>query len=166
MKNYKAIGMVSSYLFAIVAANLAVTTYGPSALLFTALILIPFDMIARDQLQEIWSGNHLKIKMFFLILAGGIISYLMNSSSLNVATASSVTFLIAGTADFLVYSIIVSSIFRRMIYSNVVSTIIDSMIFQIIAFGTFSGILSIQQSLLKIIGSIFWAWVFVKFFKK
>lgn len=158
--------LILSYLAAIVIANLMVAAIGPEALIVTGLILIPFDMISRDQLQEIWSGRGLKIRMFALILLGGIISYLLNRGAASIAIASCATFIVAGLADYVVYSYIKKSRFIKMVGSNVVSTTIDSLMFQIIAFGSFSLVIASQQTALKILGSIFWAFLFVYFLNK
>lgn len=159
--------LIFSYLFAIVLANLVVTKYGAAALPITAFVLIPFDLIARDQLHEYWSKNGLKLKMFLLVVSGSVLSYLLNKDALNIAIASSVSFLVAGFFDYLVYHYLGNKKRAvKMICSNTVSSIIDSILFQQIAFAQILVFVAIHQSLLKICGTIIWTFVFIYFLSK
>lgn len=153
--------LISSYLFAIVAANLIITKYGIAALPFTAIVLIPFDLIARDQLHEIWIGKYLKLKMFCLVIAGSLIAYLLNKDALNIALASSVSFLIAGFIDYAVYELMSKySKAKKMITSNLFSATIDSIMFQLIAFGQIVTNIAIEQTAYKLIGTLLWVVIF------
>lgn len=49
--------LVASFLLAVVLANLAVAEFGQIALVFTAWVLIPLDMLVRDVLHDRWRGT-------------------------------------------------------------------------------------------------------------
>jgi len=157
--------LVFSYLAAIVAANNLVTYMGVNALLITAFFLIPFDLVARDQLQDSWQGKFLFVKMSALILSGSLIAYLLNKETENISKASAISFMIAGGIDFFIYSLLKSR--HRLIkmnLSNVGSAICDSIVFQVLAFGSLSYSIAAQQSALKLFGGLFWSLLFVRLF--
>ena len=58
--------LVGLYLSAIVAANLIVNHFGPSASIITALVLIGLDLTTRDHLHDAWHGQNLKRNMVLL----------------------------------------------------------------------------------------------------
>lgn len=159
--------LIISYLMAIVVANLAVTKFGAAALPITALVLIPFDLIARDQLHELWTGNGLKMKMFFLVVSGSLISFALNANSKQIAIASCMSFLLAGAADFVVYQLCHNRPkHEKMIFSNLVSGTLDSIIFQLIAFNSIIMSIALEQTIFKALGTILWTFLFVYFAKK
>lgn len=158
--------LIFSYLLAIVVANLSVTHFGKWALPFTAFLLIPFDLVARDVLHEEWKDNSkvkMYLKLFLLILSGGILSYLINQDSAKIALASCVTFLSVGIINTSIFQMLIKKkILFRMNLSNGVSAIIDSLLFPAVAFGIFEWRLFLSQSGAKIVGGLIFAYVFVK----
>ena len=159
--------LISGYIGAAVAANLVVTNFGPWALVFTAFILIPFDLVARDVLHEAWDGKYLLIKMGLLISIGSTVSYLINSDSGPIATASFVAFFAAGATNFLFYSLCKSlKTIYRMNVSNFFASIVDSLLFPLIAFGMFDWALFGSQASAKFVGGILWSLLFYSFIKR
>lgn len=159
--------LVISYLMVIVVANLVVTKFGAAALPLTALLLIPFDLIARDQLHELWTGNGLRLKMFILVVSGSLISFALNVNSKQIAIASCASFLLAGAADFVVYQLCHKKTkHEKMIYSNLVSGTLDSFVFQLIAFGSVVFTIALEQTFYKAFGTVIWTFLFVYFAKK
>lgn len=152
--------LIAAYLLAAVAANLIVFIFGPTVLPITAFFLIPFDLCARDALQERWKGNNLRQRMIALILAGSILTAIINVGAYRIALASFTAFAIAGCIDWLVYTLM-SRRHRlaKMNGSNVASSIADSIIFPAIAFGIFSVSLSASQAASKIIGGVVWSFI-------
>lgn len=152
--------MIALYFAVIIAANLIVNKFGQQGLLITATLLIPFDLTARDSLHMRWEHRGLKTKMFFLIATGGILTYLIDRGSAQVAIASSSSFIISGVVDYIAFELLIKrSRALAMNVSNIVSGSLDSIVFPFIAFGAVSGSLSFQQAVLKGIGGLFWVWV-------
>jgi uncharacterized PurR-regulated membrane protein YhhQ (DUF165 family) len=166
--NIKTAALVASYLGAIVAANIAVAHFGPAALLFTAVLLIPFDLCARDLLHERWHEyGGLLPKMAVLVAAGSLLSYLASPSSGRVALASCAAFGTAATVDTAVYQLLARWPKQwKMNASNFCSAITDSIIFPIVAFGSTTLRLSAGQSAAKFAGGIFWTWLFVGYLRR
>jgi uncharacterized PurR-regulated membrane protein YhhQ (DUF165 family) len=157
--------LISSYLLAIVVANLSVTHFGEWALPFTAFLLIPFDLVARDVLHERWlvkNKFNMYASLFGLVLCGGIISFIINRESQQIAIASSITFLAVGAINTTFYQLLIKvKRIHRMNISNTVSSFADSLLFPLIAFNIIDLNLFLSQSSSKIIGGVFWAWIFV-----
>lgn len=159
--------LVATYLLAIVAADLIITKMGPSGLIITGLFLIPFDLISRDQLQDMWRGKSLKLKMLGLVGSGSLIAYLINPESRQIALASGISFAIAGTVDYAVYSILIDKKkIVKMNVSNILASLADSVCFQIIAFGNLNYYIAAGQSGLKITGGYLWSILFIWSLKK
>lgn len=158
--------LISSYLGAIVAANLLVTHFGKWALPFTAFVLIPFDLVARDLLHEKWSKASefgLYSRMYVLICSGALLSYLINQNSQRIAIASCVTFGIVGLVNTMIYQYMAGQArFKKMNVSNCFAAIVDSTLFPLIAFSIFDPKLFIFQSLSKTIGGVIWAYIFLR----
>lgn len=154
---------VASYLFAIVVANLVVTLFGKTGLIVTAVVLIPFDLFARDILHTYWHGRPLlKLKMAGLILAGSGISFALNSETLRVAIASCSAFAIAAAIDFVVFQFLFEKGRRKRMHgSNVFSSLADSATFVTIVFG-FDPVVILVQWALKFSGSAAWTELYVR----
>ena len=158
---------VSLYLSAVVAANLAVDLFGQAALIVTAFVLIPFDLVTRDILHEKWRGPHLWPHMLALIACGSILTVLVSWDAHRIALASTCAFFSASTVNALVYRLLDHrKRFVRMNGSNVVASVVDSVVFPFIAFQTVSPVLCIGQSLSKIAGGLVWGLLFVYVLKK
>jgi uncharacterized PurR-regulated membrane protein YhhQ (DUF165 family) len=150
--------IVLGYLAAIVAANLAVATFGPGITPLTAFLLIGFDLTARDRLHERWSSDHLVLRMTLLIAVGGLISYVLNASAGQIAVASTVAFLVASTLDAIVYAVLGErSYMVRVNGSNVVGAAADSLIFPTLAFGSLLPLIVVGQFVAKVGGGLFWS---------
>lgn len=122
------------YLAAIVAANLIVTEHGPSVAAYTAFALIGLDLVLRDYLHDLWGGRIPPILL--LIVAGSVISYLLNQDAARVAMASAVAFAAAFTVDWLVYDRLHRRPWlERSNWSNVAGGAVDSIVFLPLAFG-------------------------------
>src|SRR5262245_28324273 len=94
---------VAGYLAAIVAANLSVTHWGPTAAVYNAFLFIGLDLTCRDRLHDLWHGRLLR-NMALLIVAGSVLSYvcglLLGSGPQvgRIALASCIAFGAAATA--------------------------------------------------------------------
>lgn len=162
----KLVSMVLFYLVANVAANLFVSRFGQAALVFTAFILIPFDLAARDILHDRWRGNALVPRMVTLIATASVITFAVNASALNIAIASTAAFVSAASIDTAVYHLLRDkSRLMRMNASNACSAVVDSIVFPMVAFGSLEAILSAAQSSLKFIGGFAWSIALVRFIK-
>lgn len=142
------------YLGAIVAANLTINHFGPSATMYVAFIFIGFDMAMRDQLHEKWHGKGLLIKMICMVVAGSLISAAFGMG--RIALASFSAFLLSGLADFVVYHLLYrKSRAVKVNGSNVVSALVDSWVFITVAFG-FMPIMILMQWGIKVVGGYVW----------
>jgi len=151
------------YLAAIVAANLIIGWLGPKASPFIAFALIGLDLSLRDKLHELWHGDNLVLKMGGVIIAGGLLSYLINRDIASIALGSSIAFAGAMAADALVYErLFHKAKIYKMNASNVVSAAVDTVLFIWIAFGVFMWKIMILQYLAKVLGGLFWSWVLIK----
>lgn len=150
---------VALFLAAVVSANMAVAVYGQAALVVTAWVVIPFDMLTRDLLHERWRGDRLVLRMGVLVLLGGAITVALNWTSWRIAAGSCIAFALAMTVNSLVFERLIerTSRFGRMTASNAAAAIVDSVAFPMIALGTLDPILSAAQASSKIIGGIAWS---------
>lgn len=148
--------LISAFVLAIVFANLSVALFGVDALPITAFLLIPFDLVVRDALHDRWSGRGLALKMGLLILAGGIASSVFMLDAARVALGSMVSFILASTIDFCVYSMRRFSKRVRMAASNAAGAITDSVVFPAVALGVVDVGVSLAQSSIKFSGSVVW----------
>ena len=151
--------LVLSYLFAAVASNLAVTSYGLIALYLTGFVLIPFDLVARDGLHEMWHHKHLKLKMAALVGSGSVLSCIANWGSLKVSVASFLSFAVAGTIDTVAYALLEGRPkLVKINGSNIFSSFADSATFITLVFG-WSGRNVLTQSTIKFCGGFVWSLV-------
>lgn len=147
--------LVGLFLSAIIAANLSVARWGVAALPYTAFIMIPFDLVIRDALHDRWKSKHLYRRMAILLLAGGLLSGLVNVSAFRVALGSVTAFIIAGSIDCLVYSMRGRKL-TRMTLSNLAGAVTDSVVFPLVALGVLDSQLSLRQAAVKFVGSLVW----------
>lgn len=147
--------LVIVYLAAIVAANLAVATFGPGSVIWVAFLFVGLDLTLRDALDDQWHGR--PGPMAVLIAAGGVISYAVNRDAGIIAIASTVAFAAAAAADWLVYHILERyPRFSRVMGSNTVSAAVDSLLFPTIAFGAFLPLIVLGQFTAKVAGGAVW----------
>lgn len=151
---------VALYLAAIVAANLSVAAFGPGASVLNAFLFIGFDLTTRDRLHARWEGRNLWPRMALLIAAGGAISYLLNRDAGQIALASTVAFVVAGSLDAATYALLGGRPwFQRVQASNVVGAAADSLIFPTLAFGGFLPLIVLGQFAAKVAGGLVWSLV-------
>lgn len=155
---------ISIYLLAFVLSNFIVLHFGSTGLIFTALLLIPFDFVMRCLFHETWRGKELIIKLGALVLIASIVTFLINRNTLNIAIASSCGFVCAQIISGVFYQFFINkSYFIKVNGSDAVGILVDSLIFQFIAFSVILPEITISQFLLKILGGLFWYWLlFVK----
>lgn len=155
--------MIALYLAAIVAANLIVAKFGPSATIIVAFLFIGLDITARDRLHETWRGRYLWIKMAALIASGSVLSWLLNRDAGPIALASFVAFAASGAADALTYHALRDRAWMVKVNgSNVVSAALDSLIFPTLAFGALLPWIVLGQFAAKVAGGAVWALIVKK----
>lgn len=154
---------VAIYLAAIVAANLAVTAFGPGASIMIAFFLIGLDLSLRDKLHDAWEGVTLPLKMGALIAVGGAISYILNANAGMIAVASTVAFAGAASVDAIVYTILrKQKRLVRMNGSNLFGAGVDSILFPTIAFGGLLPAIVLGQFAAKALGGLIWSWILTR----
>ena len=152
------VGLAGLYLAAIVAANLIITQFGPSATIVTAFLFIGLDITARDRLHESWNGRGLWPKMAALIASGSLLSWLVNRNAGPIALASFIAFAASGAADTLTYHALRHRPwFVKVNGSNAVSAAVDSLIFPTLAFGLLLPFVVLGQFVAKVAGGALWA---------
>jgi len=162
--------VVSIYIGAIVLANYLITKYGQIALPFVAFAIIPFDLIARDLMQDRWQNEPtyvLRWRMLILILCGGLISIWTGTGSVRVNIASWLAFTVAGIIDALTYQWMIryGRVFR-INAATLTGAISDSVIFVTIAFSEVIWSLVGLQIGMKVAGGFVWSLLLYRFFRK
>ena len=151
MQEIKTKYIIGAYLLAIVVANLSVAHFGQVALIFTGLLLIPFDFVARDLLHDRWKNEKLYDKIGMLILAGAVITVMLNRDATAVAFASVIALVAGTTLNTYLYQKFYHLLrVTRMTFSNAVVSVVDSTLFPIIAFGFIDWRISAGQIVLKL----------------
>ena len=161
--------IVLLYLGAIVAANLIVAYFGPKATIICAFAFIGLDLTTRDSLHDAWQNRGLVWKMGVLILAGSVLTVILNWGARRIAFASCVAFASAAVIDTIIYHILREKIrFLRVNGSNVISAAVDSIVFPTIAFGIFMPWIILGQFAAKVFGGILWFFILsaLPFWKK
>jgi len=155
----KQIFLIGLYLTAIILANLSSAHFGPSASIVNAFLFIGLDLTSRDKLHDLWRG-HLLRNMAALIMAGSLISWVLNHGAGRIAIASMVAFAVAAVADAVVYHLLKEkSYLVRVNGSNVIGAALDSLIFPTIAFGGFMPLVTMGQFAAKVAGGFIWGWI-------
>lgn len=161
--------LVGLYLTAIVSANLFVERWGQRGLVLTAFLLIPFDLVNRDALQQRWQGRGLLLRLVLLTGAGSILTVLFSHSAARIAAASCIAFLAASTVDSIVFQLLLAR--PRLVRINsatVASSLVDSMVFPVVAFGVHHVSLSLclAQAGSKILGGLAWSILLLPLFRR
>lgn len=144
------------YLLAIVLANLFVTWLGPASTIVNAFLFIGLDLTIRDRLHERWK-DRLKRNMALLILAGSVLSFLVNHNALRVACASCIAFAASETVKSIVYwAMRKHSHIKKVNVANLPAAFVDSMLFPTIAFGSLIPWVIIGQFAAKVFGGYVW----------
>lgn len=140
------------YVAVIVSANLSTTYFGLWVTPLNAFVLIGAELVLRDVMHESLS----KIRMLSIVVLAGIISFLINADSKNIAIASFVAVVVSCFVDYYVYHKTKGTWIKRSNTSNFFSGFTDSLIFPLIAFGVFNPYVFVLQWLAKFVGGFIW----------
>lgn len=141
-----------AYVLVIVIANLSTTYFGLWITPLNAFFLIGAELVLRDVMHESLS----KTKMLIIVVIAGIISFLINAESKNIAIASFAAIVVSCLVDYYVYSKIKGTWKKRSNTSNFFSGFTDSLIFPLIAFGGFNPYIFVLQWIAKFAGGFIW----------
>jgi len=150
---------ISIYGSAMILANLSVAAFGPAISPVNAFVLIGLDLALRDWL-------HLRLKawqMLALILATGLLTYLLNPAAGMIAVASSAAFTAAAVVDWAAFARLRGSWMFRANGSNVAGAAVDSLVFPTLAFGVLMPQIVLAQFVAKVAGGAVWAYVLNRF---
>lgn len=150
------------YVLVIVIANLSTTYFGLWITPLNAFFLIGAELVLRDVMHESLS----KIRMLSIVVIAGIISFLINADSKNIAIASFLAIVVSCLVDYYVYSKTKGTWIKRSNNSNFFSGFTDSLIFPLVAFGVFNPYVFILQWMAKFIGGFIWALILNKYMSK
>ncbi|MGE5681327.1 MAG: VUT family protein [Bacillota bacterium] len=158
---------VIAYLCAIVLANMTVYWFGPISTPINAFFLIGLDLTLRDKLHDKWMDNKLWLKMFMLIAAGSVITFILNRNAGHIALASVISFAAAAFADAIAYTALHKKSFMiRSNGSNLAGSLLDSVLFPTIAFGVVMPWVILGQFFAKVCGGFLWSLLLSKTRKK
>ena len=144
------------YILALVTANLLVAFIGPWFSIINSFVLIGLDLTLRDKLHDEWNGNPIKIGA--LIAVAGVVSYLLNPASGQIAIASVIAFTLSMMADSFVYQKLKNkSWVKRTTGSNLAGAAVDSLVFPTIAFGVLMPEIVAMQFASKVAGGFIWS---------
>lgn len=157
---------ISVYLLAFILANYIVIWYGEKGLIFTALFLVPFDFVMRCIFHETMKGFKLFMFMAFLVSSASLVTYYINQDTYKIAIGSAVGFACAQLFAGIFYQIFIQkSYFVKVNGSDFVGIVADSIVFQLVAFSSINTSITIGQIAMKILGGLFWYWIFFKVLK-
>lgn len=145
--------LIGIYIFAMTVANLVVWWFGPWISPINAFVLIGLDLTLRDVMHE----RLMRWQLVIVVMAGGVLTWLLNPGASQIALASAVAFTVAAVADWAAYSALRST--RWVIKanaSNAVGSAVDSIIFPTLAFGVLLPQIIAMQFLAKLVGG--WVW--------
>ena len=148
------IAAIIIYAIAMTLANLSIANFGVWVSPINAFLFIGLDLALRDWLQ-------MRIKawqMAVLIAVSGGLTYALNQDAGMIAVASAASFTLAALADWLVFSKVAGSWFKRANMSNVAGAAVDSVAFPTIAFGVLMPEIIALQFVAKILGGAIWAY--------
>ena len=150
------------YVLVIVIANLSTTYFGLWITPLNAFFLIGAELVLRDVMHESLS----KIRMLSIVVIAGIISFLINADSKNIAIASFLAIVVSCLVDYYVYSKTKGTWIKRSNNSNFFRGFTDALIFPLVAFGVFNTYVFILQWMAKFIGGFIWALILNKYMSK
>jgi uncharacterized PurR-regulated membrane protein YhhQ (DUF165 family) len=156
------IASIFIYAVAMTLANLSIATFGVWISPINAFIFIGLDLTLRDWL-------HVRLKMWqmgALIASTGLLTYALNPAAGMIAIASALSFMLAASADWAVFTKITGSWFKRANVSNVAGAAVDSIAFPTIAFGVLMPEIIAMQFVAKILGGSIWSYLLMKFAPK
>jgi hypothetical protein len=143
-----------------ILANLSVAAFGPAISPINAFFLIGLDLALRDWL-------HVRLKawqMLALILATGLLTYLLNPAAGKIAIASACAFTAAAVVDWATFFKLKGSWLFRANGSNIAGAAVDSLIFPTLAFGALMPHIVAMQFVAKVAGGSLWAYILNKRF--
>lgn len=149
------------YIFSICAANLSASYFGIWVTPINAFFLIGLELVVRDILHHRLG----KYQMILVVLAAGVLSFIINSESKNIAIASFIAVTTSCFVDYLVYAIINKEWVVKSNISNVASGLTDSLIFPFVAFGIFVPQVFFLQWAAKVFGGYMWIFILSRFFR-
>lgn len=150
------------YVVIIVVANLSTTYFGLWITPLNAFFLIGAELVLRDVMHESLS----KIKLLCIVIIAGVISFVINSESKNIAIASFIAIIVSCLVDYYVYAKTKGTWIKRSNKSNFFSGFTDSFIFPLVAFGVFNPYVFALQWMAKFIGGFVWALILNKYMSK
>ena len=152
--------MVYIYIGSLTLANLLVAWLGPWFSPINAFVLIGLDLVLRDKLHDRWQGDRLVLRMFGIIAAAGLLSWVINKDAGMIAVASVVSFMVAMTVDALIYQKLKNRPWwQRANGSNIGGAATDSVLFPTIAFGSLMPEIVALQFFAKVAGGFLWSLV-------
>jgi queuosine precursor transporter len=150
--------MVYIYIGSLTLANLLVAWLGPWFSPINAFVLIGLDLVLRDKLHDRWQGDRLALRMFGIIAAAGVISWVINKDAGMIAVASVVSFMVAMTVDAFIYQKLKNlPWWQRANGSNIGGAATDSVVFPTMAFGSLMPEIVALQFAAKVTGGFFWS---------
>lgn len=150
--------MVYIYISSLTLANLLVAWLGPWFSPINAFVLIGLDLVLRDKLHDRWQGDRLALRMFGIIAAAGLLSWVINKDAGMIAIASVTAFTVAMTVDALIYQKLKNRPwFQRANGSNIGGAATDSVLFPTIAFGSLMPEIVALQFFAKVAGGFIWS---------
>jgi hypothetical protein len=147
---------ISAYLVSMVLANASVGYFGPWISPINSFLLIGMDLALRDWL-------HVRVSswmMGLIIIVAGLLTLALNAAPPAIAIASSVAFVCAAVADWLVFSHLKNHPWLvRSNGSNIAGAAVDSIIFPTMAFGALMPGIVALQFFAKVGGGALWSWL-------
>lgn len=160
------VGLVTLFVAAMAAANLAIAAFGPWFLPVTAFVSVGIVLVSRDYLHDVWRdrwGGGFWPRMLAMIGTAALLAYLVDSSSGRIALASVCALIGAALVETATFQAVVERRWMtRSNLSNAAGALADSIIFPVVAFGFgFEGLalLVLTQAATKAAGGLFWATV-------
>ena len=150
--------LVALYAAAIISANLLVAQFGPSITPINAFFLIGLDLALRNYLSFKMS----KYQMAAMIVGTGVLSYLVNPATGQIAIASGVAFTLAALADWATFNTVSGKWMKRNFAGNSVGALVDSVVFPTIAFGSLMPFIVSTQFAAKVAGGSLWGYLINK----
>lgn len=157
-----------AFVIAFIAANLIVKHFGPTGLLISSFLLIPFDFVTRCIIHETIKGFVLFMTLLILTIIAAVITLFINGDAINIAIASICGFTIAQIVAGFFYQWRKSagdSYFVKVNMSDFLAIVFDSVVFQLVAFSVISWQITGGQVLIKFLGGIFWYLIFFRLIK-
>jgi hypothetical protein len=155
--------LVAAYLAAIVAANLSVAHWGPTAAVYNAFLFIGLDLVSRDRLHDLWHGRLIR-NMAILIASGSVLSYFAGVWTGSgpfvgrIAVASAIAFGAAATTDAVVYHLLRNKPwYERVNGSNIAGAGVDSLVFVALWPFGFQFTYAFTLWAAKVAGGVVWA---------